>query len=287
MDVIIKTIISFMLAVMSLFNQNYKQKPVEKTPDELIETMVVSYGYYEEEANDRVNVLLDELKEKDEVQWARWSKIMDMWRAGLRQPLNYGVLPDGLPDTDELCIVILGFELNGDGSMRNELVQRLEVAFASAEKYKNAYVLCTGGGTASNNKKITEAGQMAEWLSQKGIDESRIIVENKSETTAQNVIFTYDILQKQYPQVKKIAIVSSDYHIEPSILFFEAYAVMQDFAETDKELDVISNAAWQSPPHILTVLFRAGALIELKGDETTAKKIYNRTYDFDSLLPLH
>ena len=288
MEVILKTIISLILVLLSIFNQNYKPEPVDKDASKkLIEEMVAAYGYYEDEANDRVNVLLDELKETDKTEWKRWSKIMDLWRAGLRQLLNYDVLPDGLPDTEELCIVVLGFELYSNGSMRGELVKRLEVAYASAEKYKNAYVLCTGGGTASYNKTITEAGQMAKWLKEKGIDEKRIIVEDKSESTAQNVIYTYDILLKQYPQVKKIAIVSSDYHIEPSILFFEAYAEMQDYAGTEKELEVVSNASWKSPPHILTVLFRAGALIELTGDEETANKLYNRTYDFESLLPLH
>lgn len=51
------------------------------------------------------------------------------------------VLPDGLPDTDELCIVVLGFQLNPDGSMRDELINRLNVALRSAEKYPNAYIV--------------------------------------------------------------------------------------------------------------------------------------------------
>lgn len=71
------------------------------------------------------------------------------------------VLPDGLPDTDELCIVVLGFQLNPDGSMRDELINRLNVALRSAEKYPNAYIVCTGGGTASGNASATEAGEMA------------------------------------------------------------------------------------------------------------------------------
>ncbi len=43
----------------------------------------------------------------------RWKKIMDIWTSDdLGKHLNYDVLPDGLPDTDELCIVVLGFQLN-------------------------------------------------------------------------------------------------------------------------------------------------------------------------------
>ena len=58
-----------------------------------------------------------------------------------------------------------------------ELADRLNVALASAEKYPNAYILCTGGGTASKNAKVTEAGQMAQWLTDRGISQERIITE--------------------------------------------------------------------------------------------------------------
>ena len=54
---------------------------------------------------------------------------------------------------------------------------------------------------------------MAKWLEKKGVDKKRIIVEDTSITTAQNAIFTYDILTSLYPSVTELAIVSSDYHI--------------------------------------------------------------------------
>jgi hypothetical protein len=284
MNFFIKIIIALILAILSLINGG-AYTPPKKTVKELIEEAVVTYGYYEDAGIARSDELLQQLKEADPVQGERWSKIMGMWRAGLRQKMNYDVLPDGLPDTDELCIVVLGFELQDDGQMRNELVKRLEIALASANKYKHAYIVCTGGGTASNNKKITEAGQMAKWIISHGIEESRVIIENRSETTAQNAIYTYEILKASYPQVKKIAIVSSDYHIEPSILFFEAISILRGDQGTDREIKVVSNAAWKAPEHVLSVLFRAGGLIEITGDEKTAKAIYNRTYDFESVSP--
>ena len=64
------------------------------------------------------------------------------------------VLPDGLPNTDELCIVALGFQLNADGTMRDELIERLKVVLNSAEKYPNALIVCTGGGTAAENDAL-------------------------------------------------------------------------------------------------------------------------------------
>ena len=37
--------------------------------------------------------------------------------------LNYNVLPDGLPDDNSLCIVILGYRLEDDGSMQLSFFQ--------------------------------------------------------------------------------------------------------------------------------------------------------------------
>jgi DUF218 domain. len=120
--------------------------------------------------------------------------------------IHENVLPDGLPNTDELCIVALGFQLNADGTMRDELIERLKVVLNSAEKYPNALIVCTGGGTAAENEASTEAGKMAEWLIANGIPEERIIIEDRSLTTAQNAIYTYDILTERYPQVSQLAL---------------------------------------------------------------------------------
>ena len=67
---------------------------------------------------------------------------------------------------------------------------------------------------------------MAEWLIQNGISEDRIIVEDNSLTTAQNAMFSIDILSEKYPQVTKLAIVSSDYHIATGNLLFGARSIL-------------------------------------------------------------
>ncbi|MBO4819521.1 MAG: YdcF family protein [Firmicutes bacterium] len=254
---------------------------------EIIEEMVVDYGSYGGEAKAHIKGLLKDLETSDQNLGTRWEGIMDLWMSlGDDLSLNYDVLPDGLPDTDELCIVALGFQLEPDGSMRPELIQRLNVVLRSAEKYPNSYIVCTGGGTAAQNSAATEAGEMAKWLIEKGIDEKRIIVEDNSITTAQNAIFTYDILTTQYPKVRKIAIVSSDYHIETGILLFSAEATLRASVPGEEKLKVISNAAWKAPSGSLSSMFQAGALIELSGDTETAFEIYYDTYDIHELPPL-
>ena len=256
---------------------------VQKT----IEEIAVDYGTYSTEADERINTLLKALSDSDPSAGKRFARVMEIWRSPeLGKDLNYDVLPDGLPDTDELCIVVLGFQLKPDGTMKDELIERLNVALASAEKYKNAYIVCTGGGTASENESATEAGEMSKWLEQHGIEKRRLIVEDNSLTTAQNAIFTYDLLTSLYPSVKKIAIVSSDYHIATGELLFKAEAIALAAAPGNERLEVVSNAAWKAPSGTLSTMFQAGAVIEIFGDVETAFKIYYDNYDIHDLPPL-
>ena len=259
-----------------------------RNAEEIVEEIAVDYGSYGAEAADRIDALLKELSSRDAGTAARWKTIMDLWTSPqLGEPINYDILPDGLPDTDELCIVVLGFQLNPDGTMKDELIQRLTVALRSAEKYPDAYVVCTGGGTAAENESASEAGEMAKWLAEQGVDQKRIIIEDNSITTAQNAIFTYDILTSLYPSVKKLAIVSSDYHIATGELLFRAESILRANSSGNEKLEVVSNAAWKAPSGTLSPMFQAGALIELSGDVDTAFDIYYDNYDIHELPPLH
>ncbi len=253
----------------------------------IVEEIAVDYGTYKDKAKDRIDELLDDLSSSDASAGERFEKIMDIWTSeDLGKPVNYDVLPDGLPDTDELCIVVLGFQLNPDGTMKDELIERLKVAKRSAEKYPASYVVCTGGGTAAEDESATEAGEMAKWLEENGIDKERIIVEDNSITTAQNAIFTYDILTSLYTSVKKLAIVSSDYHIATGELLFKAESILRANTPGNEKLEVVSNAAWKAPSGTLSAMFQAGALIELFGDVETAFDIYYDNYDIHDLPPL-
>ena len=263
------------------------EKKEQRDSREIIEELVVDYGSYGAEAEAHIKTLLKELRSVDADAADRWERIMTVWKkANTDLPLHEGVLPDGLPDTDALCIVVLGFQLKPDGTMREELIERLTVAKRSAEKYPGALIVCTGGGTAAEDKTATEAGKMAEWLIANGIAPERVIVEDRSLTTAQNAIFTYDILAEKYPQVNTLAIVSSDYHIATGTLLFEAEAILRAEQAGAETLRVVSNAAWRAPSGSLSTMFQAGALIELEGDEDTAFDIYFDTYDIHELPPL-
>ncbi len=240
-------------------------------PQRLIERLVIAraaFGERDEEA-------LAGLAAADPALADRWARILDLWDTPV--PV-YDELPDGLPADDTLCLVVLGFQLNPDGTMRDELVARLNTALVASEKYPDAVIVCTGGGTAANDPSATEAGRMAAWLLENGVDPARVFAEDRSLTTAQNAVFTFDLLEARCPQVTRIAIISSDYHIATGVLLFGAEAILRD-----SPVEVAADAAWRAPSGELSDMFRAGALIELSGDTETAFRIYYETYDIHSL----
>ena len=132
-----------------------------RTADDVIEEIIEYHGCYDREADEKVDELLTELTDMDERRGALWRDIMDYWDyVNSDLPVHENRLPNGLPDDDSLCIVVLGFELNDDGTMKEELIGRLQVALAGARQYPNACVLCTGGGTAAG---APETGSRSEF----------------------------------------------------------------------------------------------------------------------------
>ena len=245
---IAKRLISMALAMILLLPLTPQVKAEnESAVAPYAQQMLQYYLTHQEGARTEIDRLLYEMGSVDASQADAWRSIMSSWSyAHSEMELNVGILPDGLPEDDSLCIVVLGYALASDGEMQRELVGRLNVALASAEKYPNAYILCTGGGTAADNKKVTEAGQMASWLRRKGIDDSRIIVENRSYSTSQNALYSYDILREQYPQIQHLAIVTSDYHMSWGYMAFATKLALGTYVDLDPYMDIVSNAVYST-----------------------------------------
>lgn len=199
----------------------------EESSYELIQQMLCYYCHHQCAAKTDIFRLLEQLEAQDPETGAQWRPIMEYWLyANEAMPRNETVVPDGLAGDDSLCIVVLGYRLTAFGGMDPELVGRLELALEAAEKYPNAYILCTGGGTASQAEGATEAGQMARWLRKQGIDSSRIIVEDDSTHTIQNATFSFAIFERNYPQIRQMILVTSDYHLPRSSTLFFAKSIL-------------------------------------------------------------
>lgn len=213
----------------------------------IISDLVYTYKMQQNSAYDEIHRMLSDLEILNPELGETYGKIMNYWSyANEDLTMNMGILPDGLPDDDSLCIVVLGFMLNSDGTMAEELIGRLETALKCAEKYPNAYIAVTGGGTAFKEPDATEAWRMWEWLFEHGIDPDRIITEENSLTTGENAMFTAKILLDDYPQIKKIAVVSSDYHVPLGCIVFQTEFLLLSYISGEAPLTVISNAAYRA-----------------------------------------
>lgn len=215
---------------------------------DLASTLVSTFRYPPDNSAQIVSDTLLKYEETDYEMGEMWRGIMEYWAyANLDMPLNYNVLPDGLPEDDSMCIVVLGYRLEDDGSMSEELVERLKVGLASAEKYPNAIVAVTGGGT-SRGSNATEADSMAHWLTEHGVDPARIIIENKALTTGDNAVLTLEILRNAFPQVNSVAVVSSSYHIPEGCMVFREVTLIDSYCYGTEALNIVSNACCDVGP---------------------------------------
>lgn len=228
-----------LMAAMPMQTQAAGNAKIEDYAKQLIQY----YYHHQDAAEDVIWDILRQMEDVDRHQAAVWRNIMADWAwVNNGMPVGEGVLPDGLPEDESLCIVVLGYGLAEDGSMKPELVDRLVVALASALKYPRASIAVSGGQT-SEVEGVTEAGRMAAWLKKKGIEEKRIIVENQSLSTTANAVNVYKMLNKSYPQVRSVAIVTSDYHIAWGCAMFAAVSNYKFGYDAGKPIDVVAAAA--------------------------------------------
>jgi uncharacterized SAM-binding protein YcdF (DUF218 family) len=90
-------------------------------------------------------------------------------------------------DFSKPAIVILGYGLKPDGTMRELLRRRVLTGLIVAQFFPQSPVIVTGGNP-QNGK--TEAGQMRNMLQLLGFPANRIIVEDRANSTVQNARFS-------------------------------------------------------------------------------------------------
>lgn len=203
--------------------------------------LIQYYLHHQEKAADVIWDITRQMEEVDPKQAAVWEKLMFDWSwINSDMPIYEQKIPQDLPTDDSLCIVVMGFGLNADGSIRPELENRLKMAMTFATSYPSAYVLVTGGQTGAVDG-VTEAGQMAAWLRENGLSKSRIIQENQSLSTTANAVNSYKLLTRAYPQVDSIAVVTSDYHVRQSCAMFAAVSNYQSGYKSGKNLELVGN----------------------------------------------
>jgi hypothetical protein len=88
-------------------------------------------------------------------------------------------------DFSKPAIVILGYGLNPDGTMRTILRRRVLTGLTVAQFFPQSPIIVTGGNPQNGN---TEAGQMRKMLMLLGFPDNRIIVEDRANSTVRSVL---------------------------------------------------------------------------------------------------
>ena len=96
-------------------------------------------------------------------------------------------------DFSKPAIVILGYGLNPDGTMRAILRRRVLTGLTVAQFYPQSPIIVTGGNPQNGN---TEAEQMRKMLMLLGFPDNRIIVEDRANSTVQNAQFSVPLAKE-------------------------------------------------------------------------------------------
>lgn len=120
-------------------------------------------------------------------------------------------------------VVVLGAKVRPDGPS----VSLWDRIYAAAD-FLNAHphmVAVVSGGQGPDEVK-TEAQCMYESLMALGIDEGRIRMEDRAESTAENIRFSLDLIEQETGvRPAKIAVLSSEYHLFRASLYAKAQGV--------------------------------------------------------------
>ena len=109
---------------------------------------------------------------------------------------------------ENTTLIVLGCKVYGEHASRS-LRERLDAALIYLEENPDSQCIVSGG--MGEGEKISEAECMYRYLIKKGIHSSRIIKEDKSTSTKENLRFSKKIIEERGLS-KNIAIATSDYH---------------------------------------------------------------------------
>lgn len=112
-------------------------------------------------------------------------------------------------DGREDAAIILGAGLRED-DVTLTLAQRLDTAIAYAQANSQACLVVSGG--QGKDEVIQEAQVMARYLVEHGVDESRILLEEKSTSTRENFRFSKALLDAKFPQGYRAVCITNGFH---------------------------------------------------------------------------
>lgn len=120
-------------------------------------------------------------------------------------------------------VVILGAKVKPGGIPSQSLKNRLDAAVDYLQKYPTVKAIVTGGQGADEDR--TEASVMADYLIEHGIAEERVLLEDQSTTTYENLLFAKKLLPEN---TASITIISNDFHLKRATILARKLGLKAD-----------------------------------------------------------
>ena len=111
------------------------------------------------------------------------------------------------PIDNPQAVIVLGCQVRGE-TPSIMLKNRLDTALETLNEYPDTVCVVSGG--KGKGEDISEAEAMRRYLTENGIPESRIINEDKSKNTRENISFSKEILDER--GIDRAIIVTNDFH---------------------------------------------------------------------------
>lgn len=144
-------------------------------------------------------------------------------------------------------ILVLGAGVNRDGSLSQTLKDRLNATIISFKDAKEDCFIVVSGGKGMD-EPLSEAEAMKKYLVKEGIEEEKILMEDKSTNTGENFKFSKKVIEdKAGKDIKELKgkIITTDFHAyRASIL-----AKKNDYGEM---VVYTSNSLWYLVPNFYT-----------------------------------
>lgn len=113
-------------------------------------------------------------------------------------------------DYSEDAIIVLGAGIRGD-KVTLPLKMRLDKAIEYHSENPEAMIVVTGG--KGFQETVTEAYAMEKYLVQNNVDKSKIIKEDRATSTAENMMFSKELLDEYFKENYSVAVVTNNFHV--------------------------------------------------------------------------
>ncbi|MCK8060254.1 MULTISPECIES: YdcF family protein [unclassified Fusibacter] len=123
---------------------------------------------------------------------------------------------EDLSNTD--ILIVLGAGLWGD-RVSPQLALRLKTAFEIIRQNDHMTIIVSGG--QGPDELVSEAQAMKDYLVKLGVDKNRILLEDKSTSTFENITYSLELIKKNQLSYDKLAFVTTDFHVYRAKMLFK------------------------------------------------------------------